>query len=320
MTISGAWLALVSRGGGRINITLRQLVIFEAVGRLGSISRAAGELNLTQPAVSMQVKQLEEQVGLPLIDHAGKKLVLTEAGEELARHARELIAKMSDLKSAMKQHLSLECGILRIALISTMSFFLPRIVSDYVKRYPSVRISLQVDNHESVLAALLEKRTDLAIMGRPPDDASVVAHQFMDNPLVVVARPDHRLTKLERVPVDVLGEEAMIAREPGSGTQAYIERFFAEKGLEFRSSCEVNTNEAVKQAVAAGLGLGIVPLKTIALELETKRLAVLPVDGFPLMKHWFLLHRAEKRLPLAARAFCDLFLGQASNGGLEQRS
>jgi DNA-binding transcriptional LysR family regulator len=296
------------------------LIIFEAVGRLGSISRAAGELNLTQPAVSMQVKQLEEQVGLTLIDHVGKKLVLTEAGEELARHARELIAKMSDLKSAMKQYLSLECGILRIALISTMSFFLPRIVTEYVKRHPSVRISLQVDNHDSVLAALLEKRTDVAITGRPPDDASVVAHRFMENPLVVIARPDHGLAKLDRVSLDLLGEEAMIAREPGSGTQANIERFFAEKGLDFRSSCEVNTNEAVKQAVAAGLGLGIVPLRTIELELETRRLAVLPVDDFPIMRHWFLLHRADKRLPLASRAFCDLFLGQASDPELQKRS
>jgi len=297
---------------------LRQLIIFEAVGRLGSVSRAASELNLTQPAVSMQVKQLEEQIGLPLIDHAGKKLVLTEAGEELARHARELIAKMADLKAAMKGFLSLECGILRIALISTMSFFLPRIVSEYVRLHPSVRISLQVDNHDSVIAALLEKRTDLAITGRPPDDASVVAHPFMDNPLVVVSRPDHPLAKLERVPLDLLGDEAMIAREPGSGTQANVEKFFAEKGLEFRSSCEVNTNEAVKQAVVAGLGLGIVPLRTMELELETRRLAVLPVDEFPIMRRWFLLHRAEKRLPLASRAFCDLFLGQASKGGLER--
>jgi DNA-binding transcriptional LysR family regulator len=288
------------------------LVIFEAVGRLGSVSRAAAELNLTQPAVSMQVKHLEEQVGLPLIDHVGKRLVLTEAGEELARHAREVIARMADLKSAMSHFLSLECGILRIALVSTMSFFLPRIVSEYVRRHPSVRISLQVDNHNSVLAALADKRTDLAITGRPPDDASVVARQFMDNPLVVIGRPDHPLARLDRVPLERLGEEAMIAREPGSGTQASIERFYAQKGLEFRTSCEVNTNEAVKQAVAAGLGLGIVPLRTIELELETRRLTVLPVEDFPIMRHWFLLHRADRRLPLASRAFCDLFLGEAS--------
>jgi DNA-binding transcriptional LysR family regulator len=293
------------------------LIIFEAVGRLGSISRAAGELGLTQPAVSMQVKQLEEQVGLPLIDQIGKKLVLTEAGEELIRHARDMIARMSDLRAAMKQYLSLECGILRIALVSTMSFFLPRIVSDYVKSHPSVRISLQVDNHDSVLQALMEKRTDVAILGRPPEDAGLVAHPFMDNPLVLIARPDHLLAKLERVPLDLLGGEAMIAREPGSGTQASIEKFFAEAGLEFRSSCEVNTNEAVKQAVAAGLGLGIVPLRTIELELETRRLVVLPADAFPIMRRWHLLHRADGRLPLASRAFCDLFLGQASDPDLK---
>jgi len=288
------------------------LIIFEAVGRLNSISRAAAELNLTQPAVSMQVKQLEEQVGLPLIDHVGKKLVLTEAGDELIGHARDVIARLADLKSAMRQHASLECGILRIALVSTVSFFLPRFVSAYVKRHPSVRISLQVDNRDAVLAALMDKRTDIAITGRPPEDASCVAHRFMDNPLVAIARPDHRFARMERVPLDLLCEETMIAREQGSGTRAAAERFFAERGLEYRSNCEVNTNEAVKQAVAAGLGLGVAPLQTIELELETRRLAVLPVEDFPILRHWYLLHRADKRLPLAARAFCELFLDQAA--------
>jgi DNA-binding transcriptional LysR family regulator len=294
------------------------LCIFEAIDRLGSMSRAAGELNLTQPAVSMQVKQLEEQIGLPLIDQVGKNLVMTEAGAELVGHARELMAKMADLKAAMNQFRGLERGILRIAVVSTVSYFLSRIITQYTKVHPGVRISLQAANRESVLAALLEKRTDLAITGRPPEHPNVVARRLMENPLVVIAPNDHKLVRLGRIPVDLLSGEAMITREPGSGTRATTERFFAESGLEYRSSCEVSGNEAVKQAVLAGLGLGIVPAQTIELELETKRLAVLPVEGFPIMRHWFLLHRADGRLPLASQAFYDLLLGQRAASGLRK--
>ena len=225
---------------------------------------------------------------------------------------------MSDLKAAMNQFRGLERGILRIAVVSTVSYFLSRIVTQYSKVHPGVRISLQAANRDSVLAALLEKRTDLAITGRPPENANVVAQRLMDNPLVVIAPIDHKLVSLDRIPADLLAGEAMIAREPGSGTRATTERFFAESGMEYRSSCEVSGNEAVKQAVLAGLGLGIVPVQTIELELETQRLAVLPVEGFPIMRHWFLLHRADGRLPLASQAFCDLLLGQSAASGLRK--
>ena len=280
------------------------------MGRLGSISRAAAELNLTQPAVSMQVKQLEEQIGLPLIDLIGKRLVLTEAGQELLGHAREIAAKLTDLKAAMDRFRGLERGILRIAVVSTVSYFLPRLIKDFTKNHPGVRINLQVANRDAVLAALFEKRTDLAITGRPPDSADVVARHVMDNPLVVIAEPRHPLADRDHIPIHLLGEEVMIAREQGSGTQAAAERFFAEHSVEYRAGCEVSGNEAVKQAVQAGLGLGIVPAQTIELELETKRLAVLPVEGFPIKRKWYLLHRTDGRLPLASQAFCDLLLGR----------
>ncbi len=303
-----------------IHITLRQLNIFEAVGRLGSISRAAAELNLTQPAVSMQVKQLEEQIGLPLIDLIGKRLVLTEAGEELLRQSREIAAKLIDLKAAMDQFRGLERGILRIAVVSTVSYFLPQLIKDFTKNHPGVRISLQVANRDAVLAALAEKRTDLAITGRPPESADVVARHVMDNPLVVIAEPRHALADRDNIPTHLLGEEVLIARERGSGTQSAVERFFTEHGIEYRAACEVSSNEAVKQAVQAGLGLGIVSAQTIELELETKRLAVLPVEGFPIKRKWFLLHRADGRLPLASQAFCDLLIGRNAVPGPRKRS
>lgn len=293
--------------------------IFEAVGRLGSISRAAAELNLTQPAVSMQVKQLEEQIGLPLIDLIGKRLVLTEAGEVLLGHARGIAAKLTDLKAAMDQFRGLERGILRIAVVSTVSYFLPRLIKDFAKSHPGVRINLQVANRDAVLAALAEKRTDLAITGRPPGSADVVARHVMDNPLVVIAEPRHALAERDRVPMHLLGEEVMVAREQGSGTQAAAERFFAEHGIEYRAACEVSGNEGVKQAVQAGLGLGIVPAQTIELELETRRLAVLPVEGFPIKRKWYLLHRADGRLPLASQAFCDLLIRGSPVSGPRKR-
>ncbi len=297
-------------GGAAIHITLRQLDIFEAVGRLGSISRAAAELNLTQPAVSMQVKQLEEQIGLPLIDLIGRRLVLTEAGRELLEHARDIAAKLATLKAAMDRFRGLERGILRIAVVSTVSYFLPRLIKDFTKNHPGVRIALQVANRGAVLAALAEKSVDLAITGRPPESADAVARPFMDNPLVVIAEPGHALAGRDSIPTALLAEETMIVREPGSGTRAAMERFFSEAGVEILPGCEVNSNEAVKQAVQAGLGLGIAPAQTIELELETKRLAVLPVEGFPVKRQWFLLYRADGRLPLAAQAFCDLLFSQ----------
>ena len=293
--------------------------IFEAVGRLASISRAAAELNLTQPAVSMQVKQLEDQIGLPLIDLVGKRLVLTEAGQELLGHAREIAAKLIDLKAAMDQFRGLERGMLRVAVVSTVSYFLPRLIKDFTRNHPGVRISLQVANRDAVLAALAEKRTDLAITGRPPESADVVARHVMDNPLVVIAEPRHALADRDHIPVHLLGEEVMIAREQGSGTQAAVEGFFTEHGVEYRAACEVSGNEAVKQAVQVGLGIGIVPAQTIELELETKRLAVLPVEGFPIKRKWYLLHRAGGRLPLVSKAFCDLLLSQNPVSGPRKR-
>jgi LysR family transcriptional regulator, low CO2-responsive transcriptional regulator len=258
----------------------------------------------------MQVKQLEEQIGLALVDQIGKRLFLTEGGHELLGHARGFAAKMMDLSAAMDQFRGLERGILRLAVVSTASYFLPRLVVKFTERYPGVRISLNVVNRDAVLSALAENRTDLAITGRPPEGSDVVAYHFMDNPLAVIAAPHHKLAQLDRISPNLLGEEIMMIREQGSGTRAATERYFLEHGLEHRSGCEVSTNEAVKQAVQAGLGLGIAPAQTIELELETKRLVILPVEGFPIHRQWFVVHRTDKRLSAAAQAFFDLLLTQ----------
>ena len=297
-----------------MHITLRHLRIFDAVARHASISRAASELHLTQPAVSMQVKQLEEQIGLPLVDQVGRRLVVTEAGHELRRHAQQIAAKMIELNGAMDQFRDLERGVIRIAVVSTANYFLPRMIAQFSARHPGVRISLRVGNRESVLAALADNHTDLAITGQPPDSLDVVAQNFMDNPLVVIAPPEHALAGCESISLQQLADETMVIREPGSGTRAVMTRAFAEQGIEWRAGCELSTNEAIKQAVQAGLGLAVVSIQTVQLELETDRLVILPVEGFPVIRHWYVVHRNDKRLSAATEAFRSMLLAQNPRG------
>ena len=295
-----------------MHITLRQLRIFEAVARHTSISRAASEMHLTQPAVSMQMKQLEEQIGVPLLEQIGKRLYLTEAGSELRGHAQRFAVQTAEMLAAMDQFRGLERGMLRIAVVSQANYFLPRLIADFCTQHPGVRISLQVANRETVLTALGDNRTDLAITGRPPESADVVAQHFMDNPLVVIAPPTHALAAADRIPIARLSRETLVVRETGSGTRASIERHLAEHGVESLPGCELSSNEAIKQAVQAGLGLGVVSLQTIELELETRRLVVLPVEGFPIMRRWYIVHRRDKRLSAASQAFHDLLIAQSA--------
>jgi DNA-binding transcriptional LysR family regulator len=298
-----------------VNITLRQLRIFEAVARYASISRAATELHLTQPAVSMQVKQLEDQIGLPLIDQIGKRLCLTEAGMELCRHAGRITAQVVELNSAMDQFRGLERGVLRLAVVSTAIYFLPRLIAAFSRQHPGVRISLQVVNRDAVLTAMADHQADLGVTGQPPEHADITAHHFMDNPLVVIAAPGHPLAEAGTIPLGLLEQETLLLREPGSGTRAMIERHFAANKLAYRPGCELSSNEALKQAVQAGLGIGIVPAQTLELELETRRLAVLPVQGFPILRKWFILQRRDKRPSSATEAFRALLLSERENPG-----
>jgi DNA-binding transcriptional LysR family regulator len=289
---------------------LRQLQIFEAVAQYGSISRAAQALHLTQPAVSMQIKQLEDQIGLALVDLVGRKLVITEAGHELRGHAARITAQMEDLAASMDQFRGLERGVLRLAVVSTVNYFLPPLIGSFTKRHPGVRISLQVANRDAVMATLADNSADLAVTGQPPDSADVSAQNFMDNPLVVIAAPSHPLAGKERVKLGDLADQTLVLREPGSGTRAAVERHFSRHRTAYRPGCELSSNEAIKQSVQAGLGLGVVPAQTLELELQTGRLAVLDVEGFPILRHWYVVHRNDKRLSGAAQAFKGLLLGE----------
>ncbi|MHB1093335.1 LysR family transcriptional regulator [Thiobacillus sp.] len=292
-------------------LTLRQFRVFEAVARRLSFSRAAEELHLSQPAVSMQVRGIETILGLPLTEQLGKKIFLTEAGQEVLYASQAITARLDDLQSNLEQLRSLDSGRLNLAVTTTVSAVATDILARFRGRHPQVSIHLDVSNRESVLNQLATNRIDLAIMGQVPDGLDLEAIRFMDNPLVVIAPPHHALAQRRKVSIRDLATEPFLVREAGSGTRGAMERFFDARGLELHTSMEMSSNEAIKQAVQAGLGLGILSLQTLEQELALHRLAVLAVESFPIMRHWYVVHRIDKRLSPAAQAFKSFVLQSA---------
>ena len=293
-------------------LTLRQFRVFEAVARNLSFSRAAEELHLSQPAVSMQVRGIEVILGLPLTEQLGRKIYLTEAGREVLHASRAITARLDDLQTNLEQLRGVDRGRLQLAVTSTVNAVATGILVRFRGRHPGVSIHLDVSNRESVLEQLAANRIDLAIMGQVPDGLGLEATRFMDNPLVVIAPPDHPFVGKKKVPLADLASEPFLVREAGSGTRGAMTRFFDARGLALHTSMELSSNEAIKQAVQAGLGLGILSLQTLEMELALKRLAVLDVEAFPIMRHWYVVHRAEKRLSPTAQAFKDFVLGQVA--------
>jgi DNA-binding transcriptional LysR family regulator len=296
-----------------LHFTLRQLQVFEKVASHLNYSRAAEELYLSQPAVSMQIKQLETSIGLPLFEQMGKKVFLTEAGRELFHYARSIAQQLAEMEAVFDEIKGLEHGKLTLSVVNTANYFTPQLLAKFCQRHPNINVILHVANRDAVLKQLADNSTDLAIMGQPPDGLDIRAESFLDNPLVVIAAPNHPLAKLKRVKFAQLAEETFLSREQGSGTRSAMERVFAQHNIQPRISMEMETNEAIKQAVQAGMGLGILSLHSIELELETKRLALLNVEHFPLLRHWFVAHRSNKRLSSAALAFKEFLLTEAKD-------
>lgn len=293
------------------HVTLRQLRVFESVARHLSFSRAAEELHLTQPAVSMQVKQLEEQAGLPLTEMIGKKVFLTEAGEEVARHARRIAQQLREAEEALDAIKGVRGGRLSIGVISTAKYFAPRLLAEFRRRQPGIAINLSVSNRETVVRQLADNEIDLAIMGQPPQEFATVAEGFADHPLVFIAAPDHPLASKKQIAARLLNDETFLIREPGSGTRATMERFFADIGIAPSHVIEMNSNETIKQAAMAGLGISFISSHSVSLECEVGRLVRLPVAGTPVIRRWFVVHRAEKTLLPVAETFRAFLLAEA---------
>ncbi len=296
-----------------MNVTLRQLNVFESAARLLSYTRAAKELHLSQPAVSMQIRQLEDEAGLQLFEKLGRKLHLTEAGRELFQYTRTILHDLHEAEEVMEALKGLKTGNLNIGVASTVNYFAPRLLAAFSHRYPGIRLSLEATNRENLIHMLSANEKDLVLMGSPPEQINLESEPFLENPLVVIAPPEHPLAYERDIPLQRLAEETFVMREAGSGTRAAMERFFSEQGIRLQTGMQMTRNEAIKQAVRAGLGLSVVSIHSLELELETRRLVVLDVAGFPIRRQWFLVYRHGKRLSPAATAFKDFVLTEAGN-------
>jgi DNA-binding transcriptional LysR family regulator len=285
------------------NATLRQLKVFECVARHLSFTRAADELHLTQPAVSTQVKELERHAGMPLFDKLGRRVYLTQAGREMLHHSRAIIAQFRVAEESMQQLKGVSGGRLDVAVISAGDYFFPSLLAEFSRRHEGVTLNLTVHNRAELLRQLADNLTDLAVMVRPPDDIDTSSEPFSRHPYVIVAAPDHPLARARRIPMATLAREAFVVRERGSDTRISMAQAFGAWMPKLRVAMELKSNETIKQAVSARMGVSFLSAHTVTLERQVGRLCVLDVQGFPLMLDWYVVHRRSKRLPPVAAAF-----------------
>ena len=293
-------------------VTLRQLRVFSAVARHLSFGKAAEELHLTPPAISMQIKELEEQVGLPLFDRSGRSVALTVTGEYLLVYVRKILATLKDAEDAVARLSGLKTGRLTIGMVSTAKYFVPRLMARFRAEHPGIEVRLAIGGNREQLVTLLQaNEVDLAIMGRPPRELATRAEPFAVHPHVIVTPPDHPLVKAGHSPAAALADYEFLIREEGSGTRAAMEKFFADHRLAPRVAMEMTSNETIKQAVMAGMGISFLSLHTIGLELKAGLIAVPDVEGLPLAKRWYIVNTLAKTLSPAAEAFRYFMLEEA---------
>lgn len=299
------------------NVTLRQMRVFAAVARHLSFTRAAQELHLTQPAVSQQVSLLEDEVGMPLFEQIGRKIRLAPAGMELLRYATQVTELLREAGETLAAMRGLKRGVLKLGAVSTAKYFAPTLLSAFAPAYPEVTIKFTVANREEIVKLLGANELDLVIMGRPPRELDTTAEPFARHPLVIIAAPDHPLTRRRHIPLKSLTRESFIIREQGSGTRASMEHVFRERAVPFRATMEVSSNETIKQAVMAGMGLSFISSHTIGLEAGAGKLAILDVAGLPVVRDWYVIHLREKILSPIAAAFRGYLLQNGARVILE---
>ena len=284
--------------------TLHQLKVFEAAARHGSFTRAAEELFLTQPTVSMQIKQLTKSVGLPLFEQVGKRLYLTEAGRELFATCRQIFETIAQFEMKVADLKGLKQGQLRLAVVTTAKFFIPRLLGPFCQLYPGIDISLQVTNHEQLLDRMTSNLDDLYIMTQIPDNLDVNVQVFLENPLVVLAPSNHPLVGETNVPIERLNGEAFIMREPGSGTRRAVQKLLDEHGVQVKVKLELGSNEAIKQAIAGGLGISVLSRHTLIPDTGSE-VTVLDIQHFPIRRNWYIVHPSGKQLSIVARTYLE---------------
>lgn len=297
-----------------MNYTLHQLKVFSEVAKKQSITKAAESLHMTQPAVSIQVKKLQESIGSPLIEIIGKKLYLTEAGEQLYKmqqaiedHTEAFEAYVSDLKGGLT-------GNLTISAASTAKYFLPYLLGAFQEQYPKVKISLKVTNRDEVLHHLEQNEYQIAILTQLPDDPTIISTPFFKNPLVMACHPDHPLANKKRLHLEDLKDEVFVFREPGSGTRMVMEKLFKQAKINPKIAMELGTNEAVKQAIMAGIGISLISKLSMYSELNTKKIDELDIVNYPVVTHWHTLYRKDKVITRVLKNFMEFL----HSGNLEK--
>jgi len=291
--------------------TLPQLCMFEASARLGSFTRAAEELHMAQPTASVQIKKLTQTVGLPLFEQIGKRIYLTEAGRRLHASCEELFRTLSRLEENLAGMRDLDSGQLQLAVSTAAKYFAPRMLTEFIRRHPGVEVSLQIHNHQALMARLAANQDDLYLFTDPPEAEDLVKQTILSNPMVVFARADHPLARENSIPFARLAQEPFLMREPGSGTRLAAEAVFARHQLKPRVKMELSSNEAVTQAILAGYGVSILSRYTLGLDTGQAQLTCLDVEGFPLERHWHFVYPVGKQLSAVAQAFMDLVRSEA---------
>ena len=293
-------------------LNLHQLATFQVVAKHCSFVRAAEELHFSQPAVSAQIRDLEKNLGIKLFDQIGRKTHLTKAGEELYIYSQKIFSVIDETLGMIESLRSPHYGSLSVGADTTVgTYLIPGLLGKFHSIYPQVEISLDVMNRGLIIDALTSNRVDMAVMGAIPSEVPVEVEPIIFNELVLVSSPMHRLAGLTKVPIEELGREHFLLREPGSGTRAALERAMQEAGLPLQVSMQMGNNSAIKQGVAAGLGIALISRVALDMELETNRLVILDVEGFPIVRQWRLVHLKEKHLSATARAFKSFLLQHA---------
>lgn len=292
------------------DVSLKQLRLLSAAARGGSFAAAAEACHVTPPAVTMQMQQLEAAAGLPLFERNGRGLTLTAAGREVLAAAEKIEAVLADCTAGLAALKSLASGRVTVGVVSTAKYFAPQMLAAFARVHPTIEIELVIGNREDTIAAFKEWRFDIAVMGRPPEGVEVESAPIGNHPQVIIAPPDHPLAGRRAIPPRDIAGEKMLMREPGSGTRLLAERFLAKHGIEPRISMEISSNETIKQAVIAGLGIAFISAHTIAAEIADRRLIVLDVVGLPELRQWYVVRPAAKRLMPAARALRDFLVAE----------
>ena len=284
---------------------LPQLRVFEASARLGCFARAAEELHLAQPTVSVQIKKLSETIGFPLFEQVGKRIHLTDAGQRVYAGCNDVFHALSSLEGRLTEMRGLDSGHIRLAATSSAKCFAPRLLGAFIQRYPGVEASLHINNRSTLIERLKSNEDDLYLFAEPPDQQEVIVQAILSNPLVVFARSDHPMARESNIAFARLAGEPFLIREPGSGTRMVTLKLFEQRGLAPKIRMELSTNEAIREAILAGIGISILSRYTLGLEPEQSNLVCLDVEGFPVESHWHFVYPVGKRLTVAARAFMD---------------